>query len=54
MLDAICNLIARIVFSGIDGRILIVPLIILMHVIIGQAKELKKEIKNIYKEGEVK
>lgn len=54
MLDAICNIIAKIVFSGIDGKILIIPLIALIYVLIGQAKEFKKEFNLIFREGEVK
>lgn len=39
MLDSICEIVARIVFSGIDGTLLIVPMIILLRVLYGQAVE---------------
>ncbi len=45
-------LIARIVFSGADGRILILPLIVLIYFLFGQVREIKAEIiKAFRKEG---
>lgn len=45
-------LIARIVFSGVDGRILILPLIVLIYFLFGQVREVKAEIVKVFrKEG---
>lgn len=50
MLNAICDIIAKIVFSGVDGKILVVPLIILIWVMVGQAKEFNYVYKEVMKE----
>lgn len=50
MLDAICDMVAKIVFSGVDGKILVVPLIILIWVMIGQAKDFNYVYKEAMKE----
>ncbi|WP_236910153.1 hypothetical protein [Clostridium sp. Cult3] len=42
----------RIVFSGVDGRVLLPLLIVLVFVIIGQAEEFIEEVKDVWKEGE--
>lgn len=45
-------LIARIVFSGADGRILILPLIVLIYFLLGQAREIKAEIIKVFRKEE--
>lgn len=52
MLDAICNLVARVVFSGVNGKVLVIPLIILIWTMIGQAKEFNYAYEEAMKEGE--
>lgn len=39
MIDFLCRLVAKIVFSGVNGTILILPLMIVLRVIWGQARE---------------
>lgn len=39
MIDFLCNIVAKIVFSGVNGIILIVPLIIVLRVLYGQVVE---------------
>lgn len=43
------RLVERIVFSGVDGRILIIPLVVLIYVVIGQAKDVVKEIRKVWR-----
>lgn len=44
------RLVERIVFSGVDGRILIVPLLILIYVAVGQIMEFVDMAKDIFNE----
>lgn len=46
------KLVERIVFSGVDGRVLLPLLVVLIHVVIGQAKEIVNEIKKVWQEVE--
>lgn len=39
MLNLACSIISKIVFSGINGTVLIIPLILIFRVIWGQARE---------------
>ena len=39
MISLLCKVIEKIVFSGVDGTILIIPIIILLRVIYGQVLE---------------
>ncbi|WP_236915714.1 hypothetical protein [Clostridium sp. Cult2] len=43
------RIVEKIVFSGADGRILIIPLLVLIYVIIGQAKDVVKEIRKVWR-----
>lgn len=43
------RLVERIVFSGVDGRILIIPLSVLICVAVGQAKDVVKEIRKVWR-----
>lgn len=52
MLNKLCALVSWIVFSGINGTILIIPLIILIYVAFGQVKEFISMAKEIFREGE--
>lgn len=45
------TLVEKIVFSGIDGKVLILPLIGLIWFTIGQAKDFTEEVKEILREG---
>ena len=51
MLNLICNLVSKIVFTGINGTILIVPLMVLLYVLSGQVKDVKQVAKQILREG---
>ncbi|MBU5424970.1 hypothetical protein KQI41_00990 [Tissierella pigra] len=42
MLNLICTLVSKIVFSGLNGTSLILPLGILIYVLYGQAKDVKR------------
>lgn len=44
------RLVERIVFSGVDGRILIVPLLVLIYVAVGQVGEFINMAKDIFNE----
>lgn len=46
------KLIEKIVFSGANGTILIIPLIILIYVAFGQVEEFISIAKEIWREGE--
>lgn len=52
MLDAIAKVVEKIVLSGVDGRILIIPLLILLYAIIGQAKEAISMANEVFREEE--
>lgn len=43
------RLVEKIVFSGANGRILIIPLLVLMYVVLGQAKDVVKEIRKVWR-----
>jgi len=51
MLNLLCNLVDKIVSSGIDGTILILPLIVLIWVLIGQAKDCIRIVRRVLREG---
>lgn len=42
MLNLICTLVSEIVFTGINGTSLIIPLLILLYALCGQAKDVKR------------
>ena len=44
------SLIEKIVFSGANGRILIIPLILLIYVVVGQVVEFVGMAREIFKE----
>lgn len=52
MLNLICQGVERIVFSGINGKILIPLLIILLWVAVGQVEEFIEITEQIFKEEE--
>lgn len=45
------TLVEKIVDSGIDGRVLILPLTGLIYIVIGQAKDFIRVVKQIVREG---
>lgn len=47
MLNPIMNLVSKIVFSGINGKSLIIPIIFLLYLMLGQAKEVIEVSKEI-------
>lgn len=47
MLDFLCDLVEKIVFSGINGKILIIPLVIALKVLIGQVIKEWKFLKEV-------
>lgn len=47
MLNLICKSVGKIVSTGVDGTILILPLIVLILVLIGQAKDCIRVIKKV-------
>lgn len=49
-MDLICKVVEMIVFSGIDGKILILSLIFLLYVVYVQALEFVYITKKIYRE----
>lgn len=51
MLNLLCNLIEKIVLSGVDGTILIIPMGILLWIMYGQAKDFVKVARRILREG---
>lgn len=51
MLNLICKGVERIVFSGIDGKILVPLLIYLLWIGVGQAKDFIKISKEIFGKG---
>ncbi|MBU5311875.1 hypothetical protein KQI38_07520 [Tissierella carlieri] len=51
MLNLICKAVEKIVFSGIDGTILILPLVLLLSVLLGQAKDCIGVVRKIMREG---
>lgn len=46
----LCKVVEKIVFSGVDGTILILPLMFLIYVIVGQAKDCIGVVRNILRE----
>lgn len=50
MLNLICDGVSSIVSTGINGAVLIVPLIVLVYAIIGQAKEFANMAKKTFNE----
>lgn len=46
------KLIEKIAFSGANGKVLIVPLIILLYMTFGQVQEFVSMAKEIWREGE--
>lgn len=52
MLNQLCGLVSRIVFSGVNGTILIIPLTILLYITFGQVKEFITIAKEVWREGE--
>ncbi len=52
MLNKLCDLVSRIVFSGVNGTILIIPLTILLYITFGQVQEFVSMAKEIWREGE--
>lgn len=52
-MDLICRIVEKIVFSGINGKILILPLIFLLWFGIGQAKDFIYVAKKILKEEDL-
>lgn len=51
MLNLLCNLIAKIVFLGINGTILIPLVAFLLWFGLGQVRDFKQVVKQILKEG---
>lgn len=51
MLNLLCNAIEKIVSTGVNGTILILPLIGLMWVILGQAKDCIRLARKVFGEG---
>lgn len=49
-MDYICSVIARLVFSGINGTILIIPLVALLYIVYGQAKDVKRVVRKALNE----
>lgn len=49
-MHALCKLVEKIVFSGVDGTILILPLLVLIYVIVGQAKDCIRMTREIFRE----
>lgn len=52
MLNLICSLISKIVFTGINGTSLILPLITLIYIYYKQIKEVKRVFIEVFR-GEV-
>ncbi len=50
--SSMVNLVERIVFYGIDGRALLPLLVVLIYVVIGESKEIVREVKKIWQEVE--
>ena len=49
MLDLVAKTVERIVFSGVNGKVLIIPLIILIYVMARQAREFTSMVREIVK-----
>lgn len=49
MFDLVVKTVERIVFSGVNGTVLIIPLIILIYVAVGQAREFTSMAREIFK-----
>lgn len=47
MLNLLCNLVDKLVSTGVDGTILILPLIVLIWVLVGQAKDCIRVTKKV-------
>lgn len=50
MLDLLCRMVEKIVFSGVNGTILIPFLIILLWIMQGQAKDCFKIVRSVWEE----
>ena len=50
MLNLICKSVGKIVSTGVDGTILILPLMFLIYVIVGQAKDCVGVVKKVWRE----
>lgn len=50
VLKFLCKVVEKMVFSGIDGTILILPLFALIWFMIGQAKDCAKVIRRVWRE----
>ena len=50
MLNLICNLVSKIVFTGVNGTSLILPLVVLLYVLYGQAKDVKRVFIEVFRE----
>lgn len=53
MLNLLIKLIEKIVFSGVNGTILILPIIILLWFMFGQAKDCIKVVRKVWEEEKV-
>lgn len=53
MLNLICRTVEKIVFSGVNGTILILPIIFLLWITWGQAKDCIRVIKKVWEEDRV-
>ncbi|MDR7856018.1 hypothetical protein [Tissierella sp.] len=51
MLNLICSLIAKIVFTSINGVVLILLLGFIFYIYLGQAEDFRKIAKQIIREG---
>lgn len=49
-MNLICRTVEKIVLSGADGTILILPLMLLVYVIVGQAKDCVGVVKRVWRE----
>lgn len=49
-LDLLTTFFEKIAFSGVNGKVLILPLIGVIWLFIGQAKECIEEIKEVFRE----
>ncbi len=52
MLNLICSLVSKIVFTGINGTSLILPLAVLLYALYGQARDVKRVFIEVFR-GEV-
>ncbi|WP_312906814.1 hypothetical protein [Tissierella praeacuta] len=50
MSNLLCKAVEKIVFSGVNGTILIIPMGILLYIMCGQVKEFVRVTKDILKD----